>query len=61
MDRQLKSQQPQPEEIRLEDVYEHVRKLLLAGARSPGVELTPAEWQVMRREADAALRARTQK
>lgn len=42
------------DDARRRNVYQEIRELLLAGARSPGVELTPEEWQAMRREADAA-------
>jgi hypothetical protein len=46
------------EEARRRNAYQELRELLLAGVRSPAVELTPEVWQEMRREADAALRAR---
>ena len=47
------------DEARRRNVYREIRELLLAAARSPSVELTADEWRAMRREADAALRART--
>jgi hypothetical protein len=46
------------DEARRRNAYQELRNLLLAGARSPGVELTPELWQQMRREVDVAIDAR---
>jgi antitoxin ParD1/3/4 len=47
------------EEERLRKAQEELEQLLLAGMRSPRIELTPQEWESMRREADARVKART--
>jgi antitoxin ParD1/3/4 len=47
------------EEDRLRKAQDELEELLLAGMRSPRIELTPEEWESMRREADARVQART--
>ena len=44
---------------RLRQAEDELEELLLAGMNSPRIELTPEEWQAMRREADARVNART--
>lgn len=44
---------------RLRNAQDELEELLLAGMRSPRIELTPEEWESMRREADARVKART--
>ena len=43
---------------RLRKAEDHLEALLLSGMKGPRIELTTEEWQAMRLEADALIKAR---